>query len=215
MAIKILLADDHAVLRQGIKALLETDPEFRVVGEASDGFQAVTEADRLQPDVVLLDYSMSGLDGLQATRRIKQKNEQIRVLILTQHEDEEYVLETLRAGAAGYLVKDLTAETLFEAIRAVARGESYLSPRVSRRVIQQATGRGLPGEGAYPRELTPRESEILRLLADGATAKEVGRALNISTKTVETHRTHIMKKLGLKNRADLVKYAIRRKIIQP
>lgn len=215
MAIKILLADDHAVLRQGIKALLDTNEEFRVVGEASDGFQAVAEADRLQPDVVLLDYSMTGIDGLQATRRIKQQNDRTRVLILTQHEDEEYVLETLRAGASGYLVKDLTAESLFEAIRAVARGESYLSPRVSRRVILQATGRGAPSTGLYPQELTPRESEILRLLAEGGTAKEVGAALTISTKTVETHRTHIMKKLRLKNRADLVKYAIRRKIIQP
>ena len=212
MAIRVLLADDHTLMRQGVRRLLEAEPDIEVVGEAADGLVAVQTADRLQPHVVLMDYAMPGLDGQHATRKIKQRHPSIKVIILSMHEDEEYVLSALRVGASGYLLKDAEAPELLAAVRAVYRGESYLSPRISKKVIEGVVDpTHLRGD---PDVLTPREQEILKLLAEGQTLRQIARSLGISAKTVDTHKHHIMKKLGLKSRTDLIKYAIRKKVIR-
>lgn len=212
MPIRVLLADDHTLMRQGIRRLLEAEPDMEVVGEAADGVAAVQEAVRLQPHVVLLDYTMPRLDGQHATRKIKQRHPSIKVIILSMHDDEEYVLAALRVGASGYILKDADAPELLAAVRAVYYGESYLSPRISKKVIQ-----GVVDPTHFlgsPEILTPREQEILKPLAEGHTLRQIARSLGISAKTVDTHKHHIMKKLGLKGRTDLIKYAIRKKIIR-
>jgi two-component system response regulator NreC len=210
--IRVLLADDHTLMRQGIRRLLEAEPDMEVVGDVADGLMAVTEADRLQPHVVLMDYTMPGLDGQHATLKIKHRHPAIKVIILSMHEDEEYILTALRAGASGYLLKDSEAPWLLAAIRAVYSGESYLSPRISKKVIAGLVAPALLPDA--PDELTPREQEILKLLAESHTLREIARLFGISAKTVDTHKHHIMKKLGLKSRTDLIKYAIRKKIIR-
>lgn len=212
MAIRVLLADDHTLMRQGIRRLLEAEPDMEVVGEASDGFVAVEEAARLQPHVVLMDYAMARLDGQHATRKIKERHPSIKVIILSMHDDEEYVLAALRVGASGYILKDSEAPELLAAVRAVFRGESYLSPRISRKVIEEVID---PTHSRGDSQtLTPREQEIIKLLAEGHTLRQIARSLDISAKTVDTHKHHIMKKLGLKGRTELIKYAIRKKIIR-
>jgi two-component system response regulator NreC len=199
-------------MRQGVLRLLEAEPDMEVVGEAADGLVAVQEADRLQPHVVLMDYAMPRLDGQHATRKIKQRHPSIKVIILSMHEDEEYVLAALRVGASGYLLKDAEAPELLAAVRAVFRGESYLSPRISKKVIEGVVDPAhLRGEQDV---LTPREQEIIKLLAEGHTLRRIAQSLGISAKTVDTHKHHIMRKLGLKGRTDLIKYAIRKKIIR-
>lgn len=212
MPIRVLLADDHTLMREGVRRLLEAEPDMEVVGEAADGLVAVQEADRLQPHVVLMDYAMPRLDGQHATRKIKQRHPSIKVIILSMHEDEEYVLTALRVGASGYILKDAEAPELLAAVRAVFRGESFLSPRISKKVIEGVVDpthfRGSPDV------LTPREQEIIKLLAEGQTLRQIARSFGISAKTVDTHKYHIMRKLGLKSRTELIKYAIRKKIIR-
>lgn len=212
MAIRVLLADDHTLMRLGLRRLLEAETDIEVVGEASDGLMAVQEAERLLPHVVLMDYTMPRLDGQHATRKIKERHPSIKVIILSMHDDEEYVLAALRVGASGYLLKDSEAPDLVAAVRAVYRGESYLSPRVSKKVIEGVVDpRPLVNSLVA---LTPREEEVLKLLAEGHTLRQVARTLTISAKTVDTHKHHIMKKLGLKSRTELIKYALRKKIIR-
>ncbi|MBI4481741.1 MAG: response regulator transcription factor [Acidobacteria bacterium] len=213
--IRILIADDHAILRQGIRKLLEAEPDMEVVEEAVEGMDAVQKANRLLPDVVVMDYSMPGLNGLQATHRIKKIDPHIKVLILTMHEDEEYIVETLREGASGYLLKDATSKDLISAIRAVHRGEAYLSPSVSRKVVDEFLEyrKETPLKTGYER-LTDREKEVLKLLADGMAVKEIANLLEVSAKTVDAHKTNLMRKLGIHDRGELIKYAIKRKIIK-
>ena len=213
--IRVLLADDHTLLRQGMRRLLESEDDIEILDEGADGFEAVHKAELLRPDVAVLDYAMPGLSGPQATIRIKQIEPKIKVIILTMHEDEEYVEEALGAGASGYILKDAAAHELLAAIRSIYRGETYLSPRISKKIVSGYLKRTKRTEPKTPYEqLTIREREILRLLAEGHSAKEVSQLLNIQPKTVDAHRANLMKKLGLHSRSDLIKYAIRRKIIK-
>lgn len=212
--IRILLADDHTILREGIRALLEDEPDMEVVQEAEDGRQAVQLACRLQPDVVLMDIAMPLLNGLEATRQIKCRCPGIHVLILTMHENEEYIRQVLAAGAMGYVLKDAAARELLDAIRAVRRGEAVLSPAITRLVIEDY----LRWADVQPQEiadgLTPREREVLQLVAEGYTNREIAEILCISIKTVQTHRSNLMQKLDLHDRGELIKYAIQKKIIE-
>jgi len=211
--IKVVIADDHTILRQGIKALLDNQAGIEVIGEAKDGREALTLIERLLPDVILMDIAMPGLNGLEATRRIKKKFPGIKVLVLTMYTNEEYVFQILQAGANGYLVKETAFQDLISAIKAVHRDEAFMSPSISKKVINRYTQRVREANATTGDMLTTREREILQLIAEGSSSKKIAEALFISPKTVETHRTHIMDKLNIHNRTDLIKYAIRTGIV--
>lgn len=212
--IRILLADDHTIVRSGIRALLEEEPNLSVVGEAEDGRAAVNLACQLKPDIVVMDIAMPLLNGLEATRQLKQQCPESRVLILTMHDNEEYIRQVLEAGAMGYILKDAAARELISAIRSIYRGEAVLSPAVTRLVIEDYLRWG----GARPQGevdgLSPREREILQLIAEGYTNKQIAEILSISIKTVQAHRNRLMQKLDLHDRGELIKYAIQKKIIE-
>jgi DNA-binding NarL/FixJ family response regulator len=214
MPIRILLADDHEVVRDGVRALLEKQADMAVVGEAADGRQAAQLADDLDPDVIVMDVGMPNLNGIDATRRILSAHPQIGVVMLSMHQDESYVLRSLKAGAKGYLLKESLRSDILEAIRAVSQGRSFLTRKISRMMqedyIQEMEQRGL--EDSYEL-LTGREREVLQLAAEGKPNKEIAGALNISLTTVETHRTHILQKLGLHSVPELILYAVRKGII--
>lgn len=211
---RILLADDHKLVRAGLRALLEGMPGVDVVGEASDGREAVEMALALRPDLVLMDVAMRNLNGLDATARIRGGQAETRVLILSMFANEEYVLQALRAGACGYLLKDAATQELELALAAVARGETYLSPAVSRQVVDGYLQRVSVPEG--PAEvLTPRQREILQLIAEGSGTKEIAFRLGLSAKTVETHRSQLMQRLGIRDVAGLVRYAVRTGLVSP
>jgi DNA-binding NarL/FixJ family response regulator len=212
--IRILLADDHTILREGISSLLNDEADMQVIGEAEDGRTAVKMACEQMPDVVLMDIGMPLLNGLEATRQIKRDCPGVKVLILTMHENEEYIRQVLASGAMGYILKDAAARDLLDAIRAVHRGEAVLSPAITRLVIEDYLRWGEIQPGNLPNVLTPREQEVLQLIAEGYKNKEIADILNISIKTVQSHRTNLMQKLDLHNRGDLVKYAIQKKIIE-
>jgi DNA-binding NarL/FixJ family response regulator len=218
-AVKILLADDHALVRAGIRSMLEGLPEIVVVGEANDGREALELVASLSPDLVFMDIAMPGLNGLDTAARILRAHPQVRVVILSMYMNEEYVLGALRAGATGYLLKDSDPSELELAVRAVARGEMYLSPGVSKHVIEdylRRTGteapRGLDVRPASP--LTTRQREVLQLIAEGHTSREIAQILTISLKTVESHRQSIMERLDLHDLASLVRYAIRTGLVR-
>jgi len=212
--IRILLADDHAVVRDGLRALLDRQNDLTVIAEASDGRECVQLAEDLAPDVVIMDVAMPKMNGIEAARRIIGTRPAPAVVMLSMHRDESYVLQSLKAGARGYLLKDSPREDVLEAIRTVAAGRSFLSRNVSRMLredyVQQLQSRGLDDSWEL---LTDREREILQLLAEGRQNKEVANFLNISATTVETHRGHILRKLSLHSTADLILYAVRKKII--
>jgi two-component system response regulator NreC len=214
MTIRILLADDHIVMRDGLRALLERQPDMAVIAEAADGRECVRLAEEQSPDVVVMDIAMPNMNGIEATRRIIQNQPGCAVVILSMHQDESYILRALKAGAKGYLLKDAARSDLLEAIRAVAQGRSFLTRKIGRMLqedyVRQLENRGL--DDTYDL-LTDREREVLQLIAEGKTAKEVANDLNISPTTVETHRTHIQEKLGLHSVAELVLYAVRKGII--
>lgn len=215
--IRLLIADDHTIVRQGLKKLLEEETGVDVVGEALDGRDAVTKAMDLMPDVVLMDLSMPGLHGLEATRQITKRLPKTRVLILSMHKNEAYVLQALQAGASGFILKDSASEEVAMALRAVMRGDSYLSPSISRVVIEDYLRLSVPGSSGAKSlydTLTVREREIFQLLAEGLKNQEIADRLHVSVKTVETHRAHIMDKLNLNNIAELVKYSIEIGIVQ-
>ncbi len=212
--IRVLLADDHTILREGIRSLLEDQADIQVVGEAEDGRAVVQLAAELQPDVVLIDIAMPRLNGLEATRQIKRDHPRIGLLILTMHDNEEYVRQGLAAGASGYVLKRAAASELVAAIRAVHRGEAVLSPAVTRIVLEDYLRRDGSGGAPASGELTPREREVLQLIAEGYTSKEIAEMLSLSVKTVQAHRTSLMQKLDLHDRGDLIKYAIQKKIIE-
>ena len=208
--IRILLADDHAVVRQGFKMILDAQADMEIVGEAANGRQAVDLAEQLRPDVVVMDVSMPELNGIEATRRLASSLPRARVVALSMHKDSVYVREILRAGARGYLLKDSGAADLVAAIRAVASGESYLSPAVSNAVLDDY--RRL---ATNPIDLlTSREREVLQLLAEGKTNKEIAGVLNLSVYTVEAHRGRIMEKLNLHSIGELVRFAVRSGLIE-
>jgi two-component system response regulator NreC len=209
--IRVLIADDHTILREGLRKLLSEEPDIDVVGEAADGHQAVKKAEELKPDVILLDLAMPGMNGIAAAKRLRTAAPGSKILILTVHQEEEYVYETLRAGATGYVLKDAAAPDLVGAIRKAALGEVYLSPEVSRLVVKEE---GRAEIKTVSQELTNREREICKLLAEGHTVPEIAKMISISRKTVDVHKTRLMKKLDIHNRAELVKYAIQNKLIQ-
>jgi DNA-binding NarL/FixJ family response regulator len=219
--IRVLLADDHALVRAGIRSLLQNIGEVEVVAEADDGREALKLIASLQPDIVLMDIAMPNLNGLEAATRVTKEFPNVRVIILSMHANEEYVLQSLRAGAAGYLLKGARAAELELAVASVARGETYLSPAASKHVIvdyvQRSAGDALSSqdERSPVERLTPRQREILQLIAEGHSTKEIAHTLNISVKTAETHRTQIMERLGIHDIAGLVRYAIRAGLIDP
>jgi two-component system response regulator NreC len=215
LKIRVLLADDHTILRAGLRMLLDAQPDIEVVGEASDGKQALAEAQRLQPDLVLMDITMPEMNGIEATRQIKRSLDTTRVLILTMHENEEYLFQVLRAGASGYILKEAAGTELISAIRIVFSGRFYMSPSAQSMMVGDYLQRVRSGEerDSYS-ALTEREREILKLVAEGHTNNQIAERLFISPKTVDTHRTHIMDKLNLHSRAELVKYAMRRGLLE-
>ena len=212
--IRILLVDDHTILREGLHARLDLEPDMQVVGEAEDGRAAVEQARLLQPDVVVMDISMPLLNGIEATRQIKCLPNKIEVLMLSMHEDESYIRQALTAGALGYILKDAAAQELIEAIRAINQGDAVLSSAITRLVIEDYLRFGEIRPSDDDDCLTPREREVLQLIAEGYTNKQIAEILNISIKTVQVHRTNMMKKLDLHDRGELIKYAIQKKIIE-
>jgi DNA-binding NarL/FixJ family response regulator len=212
--IRILLADDHTILREGIRSLLEDESDMVVIGEAEDGHTAVKLVKQLDPDVVLMDIAMPLLNGIEATRQIKRDNPRTKVLILTMHENEEYIRQLLAVGAVGYILKDAAARELLGAIRAVHRGEAVLSPAITRLVIEDYLRWGDLQPENDSSGLSPREREVLQLVAEGYTNKQIAEILSISIKTVQTHRLNMMSKLDLHDRGELIKYAIQKKIIE-
>jgi DNA-binding NarL/FixJ family response regulator len=208
---RVLIADDHGIVRSGIRLLLERQADIEVVGEAGDGAEARDLAVRERPDLAILDVKMPKLTGLQATREIKKQAPEVSVLILSMHDDERYLFEALKAGASGYVLKAQADTDLLAAIRAVERGEPFLTPEAQRTLIKDVLERGSSGE----EELTPREEEIVKLVAEAHTTRQIAEVLHLSEKTVENHRANAMRKLGMRDRVELVRYAIRRGLIEP
>ncbi|MDO8541547.1 MAG: response regulator transcription factor [Opitutaceae bacterium] len=215
--ITVLLAEDHAIVRQGLCALLNRDAQIKIVGEAQTGREAVELAQKLQPDVILMDIAMPVLNGLEATRQILAANRAARIIILSAHSDDEYVERTTAAGVAGFLEKQTSAEILTKAITEVAKGNKFFSPSITKRMPQeQSKSRGRDGfvKRAGIRPLTSRESEVLQLVAEGSANKQVAAALGISIKTVEKHRQHLMDKLNIHDTAGLTRYSIAAGVIE-
>ena len=210
---RVLLCDDHTLFREGIKAILKDLPSIEVVDEAENGREAVTKAQRLRPDVVLMDIAMPDLGGFEATGRILRANPKVRVLILTMYEEEEVITRCLKAGASGYVLKDAPRSDLIHAIDVVSRGGQFLSSRALKKVVRQHVTRSKSGASDYER-LSDREREVLKLLADGLALKDIAGRLLLSVKTVDAHKTNLMRKLDLHSRAEVIKYAIRRKLIR-
>jgi two-component system response regulator NreC len=215
MKIRILLADDHTILRAGLKMMLNAQPDMEIVGEAQDGRQSMQEAQRLQPDIILMDITMPDMNGIEATKQIKKLLPEIKILILTMHEHDEYIFQALRAGASGYMLKEAADTELISAIHIIQSGQFYLSPTAQSVMVGDYLQRLRTGEDkdSYS-SLTEREREILKLVAEGYTNNQIAEQLVISPKTVDTHRTHIMDKLNLHSRAELVKYAMRRGLLE-
>jgi two-component system response regulator NreC len=210
--IRILICDDHTLFVEGIKAMLRTEPSLEVVGTARDGRQAVELARELKPDLLLMDVSMPDMNGFDATRRVRALDPSLKILILSMHDDEDLVARCLEAGAAGYLMKDAPVSQLLYAIETVQKGERYLSPGVLKKVLDGYVRNTKRPKTSYDR-LSPREREILKLLAEGLSVKEIAARLNLSVKTVDAHKTNLMKKIDVHDRTELVRYAIQNKLI--
>jgi DNA-binding NarL/FixJ family response regulator len=207
---RIVVADDHGIVRSGLKLLLDRQADLEVVAEAEDGVEAVEKVLAERPEVAILDVAMPRMTGLQATYEIKKQVPDTQVLILSMHDDERYLFEALRAGAAGYVLKRAADTDLVEAVRAAARGEPFLTPSAQQSLIRDFIERG-----EQPSELTPREQEVVKLIAEAHTNKEIAEILHLSEKTVESHRAHVLQKLGMRDRVELVRYAIRRGLVEP
>lgn len=220
MSIRVLIADDHTLMRSGLKALLERISDVHVVGEAADGREALALVRKHRPDIVLMDVGMAGLNGLEATLRTVNDHPHVRVIILSMHKTEEYIVQALQAGASGYLLKDAAASELEKAVRAVLGGEQYLSPEASQRVADYEEKFGaVPNQEGFHAstyaQLTPREREVLQLIAEGRTMQEIAHVLSISPKTVETHRYRLMDRLNIHHITGLVRYAIKIGLLRP
>jgi DNA-binding NarL/FixJ family response regulator len=212
---RVVIADDHNLFRQGMRNLLSHEPDIEVVGEASNGNEAVQMAESVRPDLILMDVSMPGLSSFEATRQLKRVHPEIKILFLTMYDDEDYLLESMQAGASGYILKDSPTEQLLSGIRDVQNGGSYLSPKMLSQLVDDFRSR-MRSNVPQPRlaTLTPREKEVLKLLAEGNSVKEIAGSLNLSVKTIEAHKFNLMRKLDIHNKAQLVQYAIQKKIIQ-
>ncbi len=214
MKTKVLIADDHAIVREGVRMILAKEKDIEVVGEAEDGQQALELVETHKPTVVIMDISMPGMGGIEATQKLKERHPKVAVLALTMHEDETYVFQLLRAGASGYVLKRAAAQDLVQAVRAAAKGEAFLYPSVARKVVEDYLKRVEAGEERERYDgLTEREKEILTHIAQGLANQQIAEKLFISIKTVQTHRAHILEKLGLHDRTELVRYAIRKGLI--
>ncbi len=212
--IRVLIADDHAILRSGVRLLIEAESDMEVIGEAGDGVEAVELTRSLKPDVVVMDISMPEMSGIEATRAIKAELDQTNIVGLTMHSNDTYFFELLKAGAAGYVVKGGSPHELTDAIRAAARGEAYIHPTLASKLIQGFTERTDPHSGSSQSDgLTEREKEVVRLIADGLTSREIAEELVISPNTVERHRANTMSKLGMHNKAELVRYAVEQGLV--
>jgi len=210
--VRLLIADDHGVVRGGLRLLLDRQPDMEVVAEAADGAEALAEALAHRPDLAILDVAMPRLTGLQATREIRAADPDVRVLILSMHDDERYLFEALKAGASGYVLKQKADQDLVDAVRAVGRNEPFLTNSALRSLVREWMADASSG----PREpLSPREQEVLKLLAEAHTNREISEVLGVSAKTVEHHRASILRKLGMRDRVELVRYAIRRGLVEP
>jgi DNA-binding NarL/FixJ family response regulator len=211
--VKVLVVDDHEIVREGIRMVLATDPEIEVVGVASSGEEAIEKVRELEPDVVLMDIGMPGLSGFEATRRIRESHPSTQVVALTVHDSEGYVFQMLQAGATGYVVKRAPAEDVIMAVKRAHQGEAVLHPSVAKLLIKDYLARVAKGEETSFDTLSEREREILKLIAEGKTNREIADTLFLSIKTVQAHRANLMRKLGMHDRTELVKYAIRKGII--
>ncbi len=213
--IKVLIADDHALVREGIAALLKFSNDIEVAGEASDGIEAIEQAARLKPDIIIMDISMPRLGGLEATIELKKSDPDVKIIVLTQYDDREYISRFLKAGVSGYLLKKAVGSELINAIRAVSRGEFYLFSAIASEVVSGYIGRDSLGSQEDPYErLTDREKQVLKLIAEGHSHKEIANILNISVKTAIAHQTNISEKLGINSKTGLVKFAISKGIIK-
>ena len=208
--IRVLIVDDHAVLRAGLRTLLNLQPDIEVAGEAAEGLEALERVKRLEPDVVLMDITLPGMEGLEVTKKLKKTHPNVKVLILTMHEDRRYLYSALKAGASGYVVKRAADTELTDAIRAAHRGDVFLHPSMARIVAEDYVEQGATEQG-----LSDREREVLRLIAEGCTYKEMAKLLTVSVKTIETYRERIKGKLGLNTRAELVRYALEKGLLRP
>ncbi|MFC1634049.1 response regulator [Planctomycetota bacterium] len=206
---KVLIAEDHGVVRQGLRALIEEEPDIEVVGEAEDGLKVVELAKQLSPDVILMDITMPNLNGVEATRFIRENNTDIRIIALSVHFDKHFVMEMLRSGASGYVLKSYLFDEVLRALRAVNNGQHYLSPKITEIVLDDYIPLLSRAEESTKELLTARERQVVQLLSEGKTAKQIARQLNLSPKTVDSNRRHVMKKLGISSVAELTKYAIR------
>lgn len=214
-ALRVLLVDDHEIVRTGLRLLFQAEPDILIVGEAGSGEAAIAAVTALKPDVVVMDIAMPGMNGIEATRQIKAVSPETAVLALTMHEEEPYFFQMLEAGASGYVPKRAAADDLISAIRIVAQGQVFLYPSLARLLVQDYLQRETADQPAQSDPLTPREREVLSLIAEGLTNREIAEALVISVKTVDRHRENIMHKLNLHNRVELVKYAIAKGLITP
>ena len=213
--IRVLIADDHGLMRAGVRALLQATDDIQVVGEAEDGNEAVSEVRRLDPDVVLMDVAMPGLGGLEATLLIRKEKPEVKIVVLTQYDDREYVSRFLKAGVSGYVLKKAAASELVAAIRAVVRGGLVLDPEIAREAVETNGRKASPEQVEDPYEtLTDREKEVLKLVAEGSSNKEVAATLGISVKTAMAHREHLMEKLDVHSRTELIRFALRRGVIR-
>ena len=209
---RLLVADDHGIMRSGLRLLLDRQPDMEVVAEAADGIEAVKLALRERPDICILDVGMPRMTGLQATVEIRAHAPEIAVLVLSMHDDERYLFEALQAGAAGYVLKREADQALVEAVRAVGRGEPFMTNAAERSLVRE----WMADDSTGPQEpLTLREREVLKLIAEAHTNREIGELLHLSSKTVESHRANLLRKLGMRDRVELVRYAIRRGLIEP
>jgi two-component system response regulator NreC len=213
--IRIMLADDHTLFRQGIRIMISAEADMEVVGEASNGGAAVDKAIEVRPDVVFMDIGMPGLSSFESTRQITKNRPETKVLFLTMYDDEDYLVESIEAGASGYVLKDSPSQQLVTAVRDISRGGSYLSPRMQSQLVDDFRSR-IKSANQLPRfaTLTPREREVLKMLAEGNSVKDVACDLNLSVKTVEAHKFNLMRKLNIHNKAQLVQYAFQKKIIK-
>jgi DNA-binding NarL/FixJ family response regulator len=212
---RVLLADDHVVVRNGLRLVLDSVPDLEVIAEAGDGDEAVRQGLNEDIDLAVLDVSMPRMTGLQAARELSRRRPELRILMLSMHDNEQYFFEALKAGASGYVLKSAANRDLIEACRATMRGEPFLYPAAVTAVVRDYLERARDGEETPSDPLTPRESEVVKLIAEGHTSEEIAQALVISPKTVERHRSNSLEKLGLRNRVDLTRYAIRRGLVEP
>ncbi|WP_434443653.1 response regulator [Lentzea sp. E54] len=215
MTVRILLADDHALVRRGVRMILDNEPDLEVVAEAGDGAEAISQAKKDRPDLAILDIAMPRLTGLQAARELSRLQPDLRILILTMYDNEQYFFEALKAGASGYVLKSVADRDLVEACRSAMRGEPFLYPGAVNSLIRNYLDRARQGGGFPAKAITDREEEILKLVAEGHSSKEIADMLVISVKTVERHRANLLQKLGLRDRLELTRYAIRAGLIEP